>query len=136
MGANCLIFSTIETLQTRKTYINSGKSWLVQVNLTQSFPSPYFSFLWIYPMDYLHEFYSIYTIIITYDIRKTVLLTCINYVCNQYCCSKKDTVFWPNKGPSIACPYFVHFLNFFIQYKRIFKHTCEDSCKYPIFKSV
>lgn len=91
MGANCLIFSTIETLQTRKTYINSGKSWLVQVNLTQSFPSPYFSFLWIYPMDYLHEFYSIYTIIITYDIRKTVLLTCINYVCNQYCCSKKDT---------------------------------------------
>ena len=44
---------------------------------------------------------------------------------------KKILVFWPNKGPSIACPYFVHFLNFFIQYKRIFNTPVKIHVNIP-----
>ena len=48
-------------------------------------------------MDYVTEFYCIYCIIVTYDIRKSVFLS-IGYVCNKCCCSKKYCYFGPIKG--------------------------------------
>ena len=64
-------------------------------------------------MDYVSELYSIYTIAITYDIRKTTLLTCISYVCNQCCCSKRYWYFGLIYGLELHSHILRTFLYFF-----------------------
>ena len=63
-------------------------------------------------MDYVNDFYWIHTVITTYGKRKTVFITYICYVSNECCFFKNNLAFSLNKGLSIACPYFPHFLIF------------------------